>query len=219
MSIFERAKIVTERTNLRASDCGAREAGDWRRGRSAAPASRRVAASRSSPAAWSSFAIGLFIFFGSTPMDDVALALRESGLPSLGADDLREAVELRSMDRTVKSFVGTLGQDAEPFHIGATLSWRWGFASHRPDRNDGGGSAHRVARSREWISRQDRASMASRRRLSACLAASRRLDPDAATRGLGDLGARGDRSPRGDCLTSTTFTQERQLHLPIDLVG
>jgi hypothetical protein len=29
------------------------------------------------------------------------------------------------MDRTVKFLVGALGQDAEPFHIGATLSWRW----------------------------------------------------------------------------------------------
>src|SRR4051812_35489372 len=53
------------------------------------------------------------------------LALRESGLPSLGANDLREAVEARSTDRTVKSVVGTLGQDAEPLHIGAALSWRW----------------------------------------------------------------------------------------------
>ena len=47
------------------------------------------------------------------------LALHESDRPSLRADDLREAAELCSMDRTAKPFVGTLGQDAEPFHIGA----------------------------------------------------------------------------------------------------
>jgi len=52
-------------------------------------------------------------------------ALRESTLPLLGIDPVQETIDLRSMDRSAKSFVGPLGQDAEPFHIGASLSWRW----------------------------------------------------------------------------------------------
>ncbi len=68
--------------------------------------------------------------------DPVTLACKDGANPDViearvthtkktrSADDLRGR-RATSMDRTVKSFVGTLGQDAEPFHIGATLSWRW----------------------------------------------------------------------------------------------
>jgi hypothetical protein len=54
------------------------------------------------------------------------MALRESGLPIMGVDPIEETLDLRSMDRTCKSFVEPLGrQDAEPFHITAALEFRW----------------------------------------------------------------------------------------------
>ena len=53
-------------------------------------------------------------------------ALRESRLPILGATDGEETVDFRSMDRTFTTHVEPVGgQEMEPFHVTATLSWRW----------------------------------------------------------------------------------------------
>lgn len=53
-------------------------------------------------------------------------ALHDSGLPHVGAREGKETLDLRSMDRTFESYVEPLGgQDAGPFHVAATLSWRW----------------------------------------------------------------------------------------------
>lgn len=53
-------------------------------------------------------------------------ALRESGLPLLSAREGDATLDLRSMDRTFTTYVEPLGgQEAEPFHVAATLSWRW----------------------------------------------------------------------------------------------
>lgn len=54
-------------------------------------------------------------------------ALRDSALPIFGVDPIQESVDLRTMDRTCESFVEPFGgQDTEPFHVTASLSWRWG---------------------------------------------------------------------------------------------
>lgn len=53
-------------------------------------------------------------------------ALRESKLPILGVDPIEETLALRSTDRRVKSSVEPFGgQQAEPFHVVAALSYRW----------------------------------------------------------------------------------------------
>lgn len=53
-------------------------------------------------------------------------ARRESGLPLLSAHEGNETLDLRSTDRTLETFVEPLGgQEAEPFHVAAALSWRW----------------------------------------------------------------------------------------------
>lgn len=53
-----------------------------------------------------------------------AWMLRESGLPSIG--EIQETLDLRTTDRTCKSFVEPFGgQHAEPFHITAALELRW----------------------------------------------------------------------------------------------
>jgi hypothetical protein len=53
-------------------------------------------------------------------------ALRESGLPLLSANDGVETLDVRSLSRTFETFVEPLGgQEAEPFHVAASLSWRW----------------------------------------------------------------------------------------------
>jgi hypothetical protein len=53
------------------------------------------------------------------------LALRESGLRTIGADDVSESLDLHSMRRTCKSSVEPVGQDIEPFHVAGTLTWHW----------------------------------------------------------------------------------------------
>lgn len=54
-------------------------------------------------------------------------ALRESHLPTIHGDDVAEEwLDLHSTDRRVKVYVEPLGgQDVEPFHVTAELSWRW----------------------------------------------------------------------------------------------
>ena len=53
-------------------------------------------------------------------------ALRDSSLPNASAHEGKETMDLRSMDRTFESRVEPVGgQDAEPFYVTATLSWRW----------------------------------------------------------------------------------------------
>ena len=53
-------------------------------------------------------------------------ALRDSGLPILSAHDGKETLDLRSMDRRFESYVEPVGgQEAEPFHVAASLSWCW----------------------------------------------------------------------------------------------
>lgn len=53
-------------------------------------------------------------------------ALRESRLPIIGAEPIAETLDLRSTDRTCKSFVEPFGgQHAEPFHVTAALEFRW----------------------------------------------------------------------------------------------
>jgi hypothetical protein len=47
-------------------------------------------------------------------------------LPLLSAHEGDETIEPRSLDRTFRSDLGPLGiQEAEPFYVGATISWRW----------------------------------------------------------------------------------------------
>ena len=54
------------------------------------------------------------------------LARKESGLPLLGAHEGKETLDTRSLSRTFEMYVEPLGgQEAEPFHIAAALSWRW----------------------------------------------------------------------------------------------
>jgi hypothetical protein len=51
-------------------------------------------------------------------------ALRESRLPVIGR--AAETLDTRNLDRTYKVYVEPFGgQDAPPFHVTATLSWRW----------------------------------------------------------------------------------------------
>lgn len=54
-------------------------------------------------------------------------ALQQSSLPIIGPDPVRESLDLRMMDRTVKSFVEASGlrRDAEPFHATAALKYTW----------------------------------------------------------------------------------------------
>jgi hypothetical protein len=53
-------------------------------------------------------------------------ALRESALPVLSIEPVEETLGLCMMDRTCKSFVEPLGgQDTEPFHVSASLAYRW----------------------------------------------------------------------------------------------
>lgn len=53
-------------------------------------------------------------------------ALRESALPVLGAEHVQETLDLRTMDRVVKSFVEPPGgRRMEPFHVSAALAYRW----------------------------------------------------------------------------------------------
>ena len=53
-------------------------------------------------------------------------ARRDSGVPILSAHEGKETMDLRSMDRSFESHVKPVGgQDAEPFYVTATLSWRW----------------------------------------------------------------------------------------------
>lgn len=54
-------------------------------------------------------------------------ALRESRLPVIGGvHGGEESLDLRSMDRHYQLYVEPLGgQDVKPFHVTATLSWRW----------------------------------------------------------------------------------------------
>jgi hypothetical protein len=60
-------------------------------------------------------------------------ALRDSGLPILSAHEGKETLDLRSMDRAFESYVEPLGgQEAEPFHVAATLSWRWDAVATAP---------------------------------------------------------------------------------------
>jgi hypothetical protein len=52
-------------------------------------------------------------------------ALRDSGLPILSAHEGKETLDLRALDRSFESYVEPMGgQDAEPFHVAAILSWR-----------------------------------------------------------------------------------------------
>lgn len=53
-------------------------------------------------------------------------ALRDSRLPIASAHEGTETMDLRSMDRRFESRVEPVGgQDADPFYVTATLSWRW----------------------------------------------------------------------------------------------
>ncbi len=53
-------------------------------------------------------------------------ALRESMFPIIGMDPIEESVGLRSMERSVKSFVEPFGgQHGAPFHVTAALEYRW----------------------------------------------------------------------------------------------
>jgi len=53
-------------------------------------------------------------------------ALRESGLPVIGVEPIKESLDLRFMDRTVWSAVEPFGrQDNPPFHISAAFEYRW----------------------------------------------------------------------------------------------
>jgi hypothetical protein len=53
-------------------------------------------------------------------------ARRESGLPLFSGYEGNETLDLRSQARTFETFVEPVGgQEAEPFHVGASLSWRW----------------------------------------------------------------------------------------------
>jgi len=54
-------------------------------------------------------------------------ALRESHLPQIGGvGGGEESLDLHSMDRRYKVYVEPIGgQHVEPFHVTATLSWRW----------------------------------------------------------------------------------------------
>jgi hypothetical protein len=53
-------------------------------------------------------------------------ARRDSGLGLLSAFEGMETLGLRSMARTFETFVEPVGgQEAEPFHVGGALSWRW----------------------------------------------------------------------------------------------
>jgi len=53
-------------------------------------------------------------------------AVRESGLPIIGLDPIDETLDLRSTERTCKSFVESpRRQHPEPFHVTAALEFRW----------------------------------------------------------------------------------------------
>jgi hypothetical protein len=53
-------------------------------------------------------------------------ALGESRLAIVGVDPLEETLDLRSTERTCKSFVdATRRQHPEPFHVSAALEFRW----------------------------------------------------------------------------------------------
>lgn len=53
-------------------------------------------------------------------------ALRESGLPIIGPEPIDETLDLRTTDRTCRTFVEPFGsQHAESFHVTAALEFRW----------------------------------------------------------------------------------------------
>ena len=53
-------------------------------------------------------------------------ARRESGMPLLSAHEGKETLDTRSLSRTFETYVEPLGgQEAEPFHVAASLSWCW----------------------------------------------------------------------------------------------
>lgn len=54
-------------------------------------------------------------------------ALQQSSLPIIGPDPVNESLDLRTMDRTGKSFVEPSGlrHEAEPFHATAAVEYRW----------------------------------------------------------------------------------------------
>jgi hypothetical protein len=53
-------------------------------------------------------------------------ARRESGLRLMSVHEGNETIDPRSLTRTFETFVEPLGeQEAEPFHVAATLSWTW----------------------------------------------------------------------------------------------
>src|SRR4051794_8261680 len=53
-------------------------------------------------------------------------ALRESGLSIMGVRPIEETLDLRTTDRTCKTFVEPLGgQHAGAFHVTAALKFRW----------------------------------------------------------------------------------------------
>jgi hypothetical protein len=57
--------------------------------------------------------------------DSFAAALRDSGLPRIGAGGT-ERLDLQTMDRTYEAIIEPIGgQDAEPFFVTATLGWTW----------------------------------------------------------------------------------------------
>ena len=78
------------------------------------------------------------------------LARRESGLPLVSAYDGDETLDVRSLGRTFETFVEPLGgQEAEPFHVAASLSWRWdAVATAHRDRRWPAGAAQRALRLR-----------------------------------------------------------------------
>lgn len=53
-------------------------------------------------------------------------ARRESGLRLMSAFEGDESLDFRSLSRSFETFVEPFGgQEAEPFHVAATLGWRW----------------------------------------------------------------------------------------------
>jgi hypothetical protein len=58
-------------------------------------------------------------------------ALQQSALPIIGGGSVDETLDLRMMDRVVKSAVEPLGRDdSPPFHISAILEYRWDALQH-----------------------------------------------------------------------------------------
>jgi hypothetical protein len=58
---------------------------------------------------------------------DVFLAaLRDSNLPVIGLWPARESLDLRTMDRTVTTYVEPVDREVgRPFHVSGEISWRW----------------------------------------------------------------------------------------------